>query len=552
MNAVDPTAVVGGHDDRSRERATDVDAGSGTASGTRKLYLAAWRWHFYAGLYVIPFLLMLAVTGLAMLWTYAVAGRDGERTAVTVDGAPHALVAQADAARAAVPDGELVQYIAPLADDRVALFAMKLADDTRVVAIDPYTAAVLGESSRENSWYTLFENLHGSLLLGVTGDRMIEIAASLAMVLIATGLYLWWPRDGRLFSVLMPDLVARGRAAWKTWHVSVGIWISLLLFVFLLSGLSWAGVWGEKLVQAWNTFPAEKWDAPLSDDTHAAMNHGGTKSVPWALEQTRMPLSADPTVAASSFGDPSSLCPDVIGPDAMSSDVMGSDAGSPNAGSADAGRFVKVSAETSGHHGASGHSVSGAGEAAAGTSRAALPLTMDSVSTLARTLGFDQRFQLNLPMGEQGVWTISRDSMSSDSTAATTDRTVHVDRYSGEVLADVRFEDYSVGGQAMAVGIGFHMGTLGIWNVALNTLFCLAVIFLCVSGTLMWWRRRPSGAKRLVAPPLPTDLPLWQGAVLTGLAISLFFPMAGLTLLAVLALDFLLLSRVPALKRALS
>ena len=536
MNAVDPTAVIGERDDGRHERDADVDAGTRTASATRKLYLAAWRWHFYAGLYVIPFLTMLAVTGLAMLWTYTLVGRDGERTGVTVDGAPLALAVQADAARAAVPNGDLVQYIAPLADDRVALFAMELAEETRVVAIDPYTATVLGESSRENSWYTLFNDLHGSLLLGVSGDRMIEIAASLAMVLIATGVYLWWPRDRRLLSVLVPDLAARGRAAWKTWHVSVGMWISLLMFVFLLSGLAWAGVWGEKLVQAWNTFPAEKWDAPLSDDTHVAMNHGGTKGVPWALEQTKMPLSVDRTVAAAPFADPLSVSPG---------------AGSPDA---DAGRLVKVSAESAGHHGASGDATPGGdvGDAAADVPRAALPVTMESVSALARTLGFDQRFQLNLPMGEQGVWTISRDSMSSDSTAATTDRTVHVDRYSGEVLADVRFADYSVGGQAMAVGIGFHMGTLGLWNVASNTLFCLAVIFLCVSGTLMWWRRRPSGAKRLAAPPLPADLPLWKGAVLIGLAISLFFPLAGLTLLAVLALDVLLLSRVPALKRALS
>ena len=544
MNAVDPSALSGARDGRSREPATDVDAGIRTASGTRKLYLAAWRWHFYAGLYVIPFLLMLAATGLAMLWTNALAGRDGERVAVTVDGAPLALAAQADAARAAVPDGELVQYIAPLADDRVALFAMESAEETLVLALDPYTAEVLGESSRENSWYTLFDNLHGSLLLGVTGDRMIEIAASLAMVLIVTGLYLWWPRDRRLLSVLVPDLAAHGRAAWKTWHVSVGMWISLLLFVFLLSGLSWAGVWGEKLVQAWNTFPAEKWEAPLSDDTHAAMNHGGTKGVPWALEQTKMPSSADPTVAESSFGDPSSVSPDAGGPDAGSPDAGCPDATAREGERRDLRTPCRVRAlRTRCRRRASrrGHAARGAaGDDGLG------------VRARARALGFDRRFQLNLPMGEQGVWTISRDSMSSDSTEATTDRTVHVDRYSGEVLADVRFADYSVYGQAMAVGIGFHMGTLGIWNIALNTLFCLAVIFLCVSGTLMWWQRRPRGVRRLAAPPLPADLPLWQGAVLTGLAISLFFPMAGLTLLAVLAIDFLLLSRVPALKRALS
>ncbi|MGJ8624890.1 MAG: hypothetical protein ACSHW1_19275 [Yoonia sp.] len=44
---------------------TDADAQPDRAN---TLYKAAWRWHFYAGLCVIPFLIMLAVTGLAMLW----------------------------------------------------------------------------------------------------------------------------------------------------------------------------------------------------------------------------------------------------------------------------------------------------------------------------------------------------------------------------------------------------------------------------------------------------------------------------------------------------
>ena len=37
--------------------------GPAAAPAANKLYFAAWRWHFYAGLYVIPFLLMLATTG---------------------------------------------------------------------------------------------------------------------------------------------------------------------------------------------------------------------------------------------------------------------------------------------------------------------------------------------------------------------------------------------------------------------------------------------------------------------------------------------------------
>jgi uncharacterized iron-regulated membrane protein len=67
----------------------------------------------------------------------------------------------------------------------------------------------------------------------------------------------------------------------------------------------------------------------------------------------------------------------------------------------------------------------------------------------------------------------------------------------------------------------------------------------------MWWKRR-AGGLRLSAPPLPRDMPLWKGAVLVALAVSLAFPMAGVTLLAVLALDLLILQRIAPLKRVLS
>ena len=180
------------------------------------------------------------------------------------------------------------------------------------------------------------------------------------------------------------------------------------------------------------------------------------------------------------------------------------------------------------------------------------PVTLDSVDLLARAIGFEARYQLNVPSGDTGVWTLSRDSMSTDSTAPTTDRTVHVDQYTGKILADVRYADYSLAGKAMAVGIALHMGTLGLWSVLANTLVCLSVLFLCVSSVVLWWKRRPAKAGRLAAPPMPKEMPLWQGAVLVGLGVSMAFPMAGIALLSVLALDLLVLSKMPRLRQSLT
>jgi uncharacterized iron-regulated membrane protein len=93
---------------------------------------------------------------------------------------------------------------------------------------------------------------------------------------------------------------------------------------------------------------------------------------------------------------------------------------------------------------------------------------------------------------------------------------------------------------------------MGVWNLALNTVFCLSMIFLPLSGLVMWWKRRPEGAARIGAPPRPQDMTLWKGALVIVLAVGVMFPMAGLAMLAVVALDWAVLRFLPGLRRALS
>ena len=46
-------------------------------------YFTVWRWHFYAGMFIAPFLIILAFTGLGMLLMSNTAGRDSDRLTVT-------------------------------------------------------------------------------------------------------------------------------------------------------------------------------------------------------------------------------------------------------------------------------------------------------------------------------------------------------------------------------------------------------------------------------------------------------------------------------------
>lgn len=453
-------------------------------TATERRYFMVWRWHFYCSLYVFPFLMMLAVTGLIMLWISALTELNGERTKVVPTGAPMAVSALATVAETAVPGGKVGTYIEPMAADRVAVFQVKAGEEAVTVVLDPYTGAVVDTFPWRAGWYDFATEIHGTLLIGDLGDWLIEAAASLGIILVVTGVWLHWPRGGTGWRrTLLPKVAFSSRGAWKALHGAVGMWMSVVLLVFLISGLSWAGIWGGKMVQAWSTFPAEKWEAvPLSDKTHADMNHGAAKEVPWGLEQTPLPESG-------------SL----------------------------AGMQAIVGA-----------------------------VDIDSVVAFARGLGFDGRFQIAVPGDEAGVWTVSHDSMSNDGPDPSGDRTIHLDQYTGNVLADVGFADYSPWAKAMAYGIAFHEGDMGAWNIALNTVFCLSMIFLPVSGLVMWWKRRPERAFRLAAPPAPQGMAFWWGAAALVVVLGLAFPLGGAVIAAVVVLDLVLLRRVAGLRRLVS
>jgi uncharacterized iron-regulated membrane protein len=132
--------------------------------------------------------------------------------------------------------------------------------------------------------------------------------------------------------------------------------------------------------------------------------------------------------------------------------------------------------------------------------------------------------------------------------APSDERTVHIDRYGGDVLSTYGFDDYPLLARVVSQGIGLHEGrSLGLWSFWGSAAMCVAIIAMCVTGPLMWWRRRPRGAGRLGAPRgrMPVGRTPLSAVLLV--ALGLFLPLFGLSLLAVLMLDQLVLRRVPAL-----
>ncbi|MEE4454085.1 PepSY domain-containing protein [Novosphingobium resinovorum] len=217
---------------------------------TERWYRAVWRWHFYAGLLCVPFVLWLSVTGGLYLFKPQIeaalyAPYRGVATGPSL--APEVIAASAVAA---VPGSVLHKYVLPESPrDAVEVLVGRGSEDVRVW-VHPVTGAVLHQVPEEDRLMRVVFRLHGELLAGAWGSALVETAACWTIVMLLTGLFLWWPRGAaRLAGVLYPRL-RRGRALfWRDFHAVTGLWISLGALFLIASGLPWANAWGDYFSQ---------------------------------------------------------------------------------------------------------------------------------------------------------------------------------------------------------------------------------------------------------------------------------------------------------------
>ncbi|MFF0543146.1 PepSY-associated TM helix domain-containing protein [Nocardia thailandica] len=269
---------------------------AGRARGARRslnLYPLAMRLHFYAGLFVAPFILIAAVTGAL----YAVSptleqivSRDLLRVEQTGPAKP--LAEQVTAAVATKPDLPLVA-VAPSAEPgattRVIFGDPTLGDSERLsVFVDPYTARPVGEAVVYGSGGALplrawISELHRSLHLGEFGRLYSELAASWLWIIACFGLVLWVIRVRKRRArrsarwLLAPDL-SQARRRPLNWHAAVGVWILPVVAVLSVTGITWSAYGGANVTElrqqlSWTT-PSVSAKLPGAATGPAAGGHG--------------------------------------------------------------------------------------------------------------------------------------------------------------------------------------------------------------------------------------------------------------------------------------
>ena len=298
-------------------------------------YRAVWRWHFYAGLFCIPFVCFLAVTGSIYLFKPQVEAwldRPYDHRPVAQTASPSRVVA---AALAANPGWTLHDYELPVKAQSAARVILGRNGDERRVYVDRGTLSVLKTVREDDRLMRVIFRLHGELLMGDRGSMVVELAASWAIIMIVTGLYLWWPRQAvGLAGLLYPRLNA-GRLVWRDLHAVIGLWVSLFALLLLFSGLPWAKNWGGYLKevrrlaggsvahQDWTTGRSSEIAARRSKDASGAMAGmadmpGMDAGVASLRKHQSLPLSTDglaaldrmaPTLAALHLPPPVLLSP---------------------------------------------------------------------------------------------------------------------------------------------------------------------------------------------------------------------------------------------------
>ena len=208
-------------------------------------YRTIWRWHFYAGLFVLPFVLLLSVSGAIYLFKPQIdRWEERDYRGLSLEGAVSAD-RQLEAAEAAFPDGSFNHYRLPEEPGDAAMVQMGLPDGSLSEVFVSPQGQVLGTLDPAERISNAVSRFHGSLMMGDWGDRLVELAASWTIVMILTGLYLWWPRPFRAAGTLWPRLSLKGRPLMKDLHRVTGFWLAGFVLVMLASGLPWAGTWGS-------------------------------------------------------------------------------------------------------------------------------------------------------------------------------------------------------------------------------------------------------------------------------------------------------------------
>ena len=444
------------------------------------------RLHFYAGLFIGPFILIAALSGAVYaLGPTIEQGMYRHELTAPSTAAAKPLADQIDAAQAYIDQLHPEDTLATVrpapeqgATTRVMYAEAGLMDSqNRAVFIDPGTAEVRGDllvygTSGALPFRTWVDTFHRSLFLGDIGRLYSETAASWLGVVALAGIGLWVIRIRKTRAkrdMVRPARGVRGYRRLFSWHASTGVWLLLGALFLSATGITWS-------------------------------QYGGGN-----VDQLRSALS---------WGTP-----------ALTTSLAGADA-------------APAGGEHAAHHGST--------EAGTDAEPATVtPALFDDVLAAAERANIhSSELQITPPATADQAWTVAEIKRSYPTAV----NSVAIDPRDMSVVSETNFDTFSIPAKLTRWGIDTHMGTMwGLPNQILLFVTALGIATMVVLGYVMWWKRRPTGKRVGKAPEAGalTRAPWWgSGLVAVGaIVIGAFLPALGVTLLAFVVIDVLITNR---------
>ncbi|WP_430593244.1 PepSY-associated TM helix domain-containing protein [Humidisolicoccus flavus] len=461
------------------------------------------RLHFYAGIFIGPFILIAAASGALYAFTpqlerlvYA------DVLTAPVTETSLSLSEQVTIANEFVGSDAVIAAVRPAPEPgdttRVMYADPELgASETRAIFIDPGTGEVHGDftvygTSGQLPLRTWIDQLHRSLHLGDAGRLYSELAASWLGVIALAGIVLWVMRYRKARSakqkknLLRPDLRAKGFARTRSLHTSAGVWVLLVALFLSATGITWSQYGGANFSALRS---AVGWETP-------ALN--------------------------TALGAAASESDEHAGHDGHDAHA-GHDGHDAHAG----------------HDGHDGHDHGHAEGEAAGDLDSSL---FDEVLAIAQDVNVNTGLVEIRPPGDSDTAWVVQEIQRSFPTEVDS---VAIDPGTLEVVDRVDFAEFSFIAKLSRWGIDLHMGTMfGLPNQIVLFVMATAIAAMVVWGYVMWWQRRPTRdpARKVGAPPTRgaiTRAPWWGiAAVLAAAAaIGIFLPLMGISLAAFLLVD---------------
>jgi uncharacterized iron-regulated membrane protein len=519
----------------------------GSSDSASRLWRAVWRTHFYAGILSAPVLVILAISGLVILYTEPIrlaVHHDTMTVSATATAKAKPLESQRVAVEASFPQFSVAGVTPPANRTGATKFALSPksgSGSVRHAFVDPFTGRVLGSMKEGDDIVGMANRFHGFLnnesvkvpipslpAFAFTsnavvkkiplGRLLIEIVAGWLLVLAISGVYLWWPRKIRRSAADrgLADVAGAHtkRSRWRQLHALPGLCLSWVLLFFVVTGMPWSPYWGD----GWRTVsskltPRASIEQPSSVvERTGALDRFGNK-IPWVTQETPVPASS-PSVSS-----------------AASTPVL-----------------------ESGHN----DSVSHRHAPTVGGTKATV-LSLDDVARVAQQEKLAAGYSIALPVDAAEKSKSGKTKYTYGSYALAEpwparidrSRTVYVDQFSGKTLAVSTPGDWGQGqlGTLTEFGVQTHMGTqFGLVSRVIMTLGCLTVLWSFVSASVMYTRRRRPGTAGL--PRRPRDVRMARKLLVMFGALGLVYPLWGASLVLVVLFDRLLIRSIPNLRTA--